>query len=595
MDPQEKVRNLRHTLSHVLAHAVLNLYGPKVKFGIGPVIESGFYYDFEFPKPISDADLPKIEEEMQRLIKKNLEMKQETHHLAQALDMMKKAGQTFKEELLKEIQKGEREKVKGVKKGEVSFYRLGDFLDLCKGGHIKNTSEIPQDSFKLLNLAGAYWKGSEQNPMLTRIYAAAFTTKKELDEYLKLVEEAKKRDHKKLGPKLELFIFHETSPGMPYWLPKGVIIYNELVNFWRQEHRARRYQEIVSPLLNKKELYVTSGHFEHYWQDMFVVKSVEGVEYGVKAMNCPNAMVVFGSKLRSYKDLPLRLSDTDTLHRDELSGTLNGLLRVREFRQDDAHIFVTEEQIGEEYERIFEIVERFYSLFEMSYTFRLGTRPEKFLGDAKTWGKAEDTLKIILKKSGKKFTIEEKEGAFYGPKVDILMKDALGRDWQMGTIQLDFQQPRRFKLEYIDAKGKKQTPIAIHRVIYGSLERFIGILIEHFAGAFPLWLAPVQVAILPISDELNDYAQKIVSDLRFKIYDLRIEVDQRSESVGRKIREAELQKIPYMLIVGKKEKETGTISVRQRGEKDLGVMKIDKFAEKITKEIETKTPSLSPP
>ncbi len=593
MDKEEKLHNLRHTLAHVLAHAVLNLYGKSVKFGIGPDIDNGFYYDFEFPKPISEEDLPKIETEMKKLLQKKQDVKPEIYPIAKALEMMKAAGQTFKIELLKEIEKGEREKVKGVKAGEVSFYRLGDFLDLCKGGHLKSTSEIPADAFKLLNLAGAYWKGTESNPMLTRIYAAAFESKKELEEYLNLLEEAKKRDHKKLGPQLELFMFHETSPGMPYWLPKGVILYNELVNFWRAEHRERNYQEIVSPLLNKKQLYVTSGHYEHYWQDMFVIKSTEGEEYGVKAMNCPNAMVVFGSKLRSYKDLPLRFSNTDTLHRDELSGTLSGLFRVREFRQDDAHIFVTEEQIGEEYERIFEIVERFYSMFGLAYTFRLGTRPEKFLGDTKTWDKAEETLKKILKKSGKEFTIEEGEGAFYGPKVDILMRDALLRDWQMGTIQLDFQQPKRFKLEYIDGKGRKQIPIAIHRVIYGSLERFIGILIEHFAGAFPVWLSPVQVAILPISDELNKYAEKVANFLSSSPLRgegrVRVTVDNRSESIGKKIREAEMQKIPYMLIVGGKERENNTISVRQRGEKDLGEMKIEKFLERIEKEIKTKT------
>lgn len=586
---EDELFKIRHTLAHILAHAVLNLYGDKVKFGIGPVIEHGFYYDFELPQALSPADLPAIEKEMKALLKNGLTMEKETHHMAAAVKMLRKSGQNYKLELLKEIASGQRAAVKGLKKDEVTFYKIGAFLDLCRGGHVKSTDEIPIDGFRLTHLAGAYWKGDERNQMLTRIYAAAFASKKELADYLALLAEAEKRDHKKLGVELELFMFHHTAPGMPYWLPKGVMLYQELINFWRNEHRARGYQEIVSPLLNKKELYVISGHYEHYWQDMFVVKDADDEEYGIKAMNCPNAMVVYASKLHSYRDLPLRLSDTDPLHRNELSGTLNGLLRVREFRQDDAHIFVTEDQIGEEFEKIFEIVERFYSIFKMEHSYRLGTRPKEFLGDAATWDKAEATLEKILKASKKKFTITEGDGAFYGPKVDILMKDTLGRDWQMGTIQLDFQQPRRFKLEYTDSKGEKQTPVVIHRVIYGSLERFIGILIEHFAGAFPLWLAPVQIAILPISDDLNDYANEVSKKLQATSYKLRIDLDARSESIGKKIRDAEKQKIPYMLIVGKREKQNRTVSVRGRGEKDLGAMDIEKFISKIEKEIETKS------
>lgn len=576
---QDKLHNLRHTLAHILAHAVQNLYGNKVKFGIGPVIDTGFYYDFEFPSPISDADLPRIEKEMKKLIQKNLKMEKVELTPAEIKKHFK--DQPYKQELMKEL---------GI--GEATFYRIGDFLDLCRGGHVESSSEIPADAFKLTHVAGAYWKGSEKNPMLTRIYAAAFESKQELDNFLKMREEAEKRDHKKLGPALELFMFHETAPGMPYWLPKGVALYQELVKFWREEHKARGYQEIVSPLLNKKELYIISGHYEHFWQDMFVVKTDEGEEYGLKAMNCPNAMVVFGSKPRSYRDLPLRFSDTDPLHRNEFSGTLNGLLRVREFRQDDAHIFVTEDHVGDEYKKIFEIVERFYSIFGMEYSYRLGTRPKEFMGDIKTWDKAEETLNDILDKSKKKFTVAEGDGAFYGPKVDILMKDALGRDWQMGTIQLDFQQPKRFGLEYAASDGSRKTPAVIHRVVYGSLERFIGIMIEHFAGAFPVWLAPVQVMVLPISDEVNQYAQKIIADLirlRRKIADLRIELDDRNETIGKKIREAELNKIPYMLIVGKKEQQQKTVSVRQRGERDLGAMPLSKFLDRIKAEIEKKS------
>ena len=569
------IEHIRHSLAHLLAAAVMELW-PDAKRAIGPAIENGFYYDFQFSKPISDADLPKIEKKMRQILP--TWDKFEKHELSAAAAKKEYPDNPFKHELIDEF---------AVTDKKLSFYKSGNYWDLCRGGHVESAKEIIPDAFKLTHLAGAYWRGSEKNPMLTRIYGLAFGAKKELDEYLKMVEEAKKRDHKKLGPELELFMFHETAPGMPYWLPKGVAIYNELVNFWREEHAGRGYQEIVSPLINKKELYVTSGHFEHYWADMFTIKTDEG-EYGIKAMNCPNAMIVFGSKLRSYNDLPLRLSDTDTLHRHERSGTLNGLLRVREFRQDDAHVFVTEDQIGEEYEEIFKIVERFYSIFGMKYSFRIGTRPEKFMGEAKTWDKAEKTLENILKKSNTNYEVAKGDGAFYGPKIDILMKDTLGREWQMGTVQLDFQQPQRFKLEYTDSDGKKKTPVAIHRVIYGSLERFIGILIEHFAGAFPLWLAPVQVMVLPISDEQNKYANSIIENCKLEIENLRIEIDARSESIGKKIREAEKQKIPYMLIVGKKELESKEVSVRQRGQKDLGSMKFEKFAEKLRKEIETK-------
>ena len=567
---------IRHSLAHLLAAAVLELW-PQAKPTIGPAIDTGFYYDFDFKKPISEEDLPKIEKKMREILKTWEKFTGKKVSKKEALKYF--ADNPFKRELVEEIStKGE----------DITFYTSGKFTDLCRGGHVSSAKEISEQSFKLTSIAGAYWRGSEKNPMLTRIYGAAFQTKQELEDYLKQALEAKKRDHRLLGPKLELFMFHETSPGMPYWLPKGVAIYNELINFWREDHRARGYQEIVSPLLNKKELYVTSGHYEHYWDSMFTAKTKEGEEYGVKAMNCPNAMVVFGSRPRSYKDLPLRLSDTDTLHRNELSGTLSGLLRVREFRQDDAHIFVTEDQIGEEYDNIFQIVERFYSIFGIEYSYRLGTRPESYLGDVKTWNKAEATLEQILKKNKKPYTVAEKDGAFYGPKVDILIKDVIGREWQLGTIQLDFQQPRRFELEYIAADGKKKTPVVIHRVIYGSLERFIAILIEHFAGAFPLWLAPVQVVILPISDEQNGYAEKVASELRTTVRGLRLEIDDRSESIGRKIRDAELLKIPYMLIVGKKEVQEKTVSLRQRGEKDLGAMKLEKFVDKIRKEIETK-------
>jgi threonyl-tRNA synthetase len=588
----EKLHNLRHSLAHILASAVVEMF-PKAKLGIGPVIENGFYYDFLLPRPLTPEDLAKIEKRMRELVKQRLPFEREEMTIGEAKTYFSQADQPFKVELVNDIEKfgttvfDQIENLQALPTPKppttVSLYKTGKFTDLCRGGHVKTTAEIDTQSFKLNKMSGAYWRGDQTKPQLQRIYGLAFESKNELDEFLKLQEEAEKRDHKKLGPKLGLFMFHHTAPGMPYWLPKGVAVYNQLINFWREEHNQRNYHEIVSPLLNKKELYQTSGHYEHYWEDMFTVKTKDYEEYGIKAMNCPNAMVVFGSALRSYKDLPLRLSDTDTLHRNEISGALNGLLRVREFRQDDAHCFVTEEQIGSEYEEIFKIVKKFYSIFDLEYSFRLGTRPDSFMGEKETWDKAEKTLMDILKKSKKKFTVAEKDGAFYGPKVDILMKDFLGREWQMGTIQLDFQQPKRFELEYIAADGTKKTPVAIHRVIYGSLERFIGILIEHYAGAFPIWLAPVQAKILPISDKLNKYAKGVLEEL--KEAGIRAELDDRAESVGKKIREAEMEKVPYMLILGEKEAKAKSISVRGRNQKDLGVMKIDKFIKRVTKEI----------
>ena len=563
----------RHTLAHLLAQAVLEHY-PNAQLTLGPAIDNGFYYDIDFgPEKISDTDFPKLEATMRKHLPTWKEFTSEKVSKDKALAQF--GGNEYKAELIGEIEgRGE----------DMTLYTCGGFTDLCRGGHVEHpATEIDPDSFSLDRVAGAYWSGDEENPMLTRIYGLAFDTKEELDAYRTQREEARARDHKILGPKFELFMFHHTAPGMPYWLPKGVLLYNELVQFWREEHQRREYQEIASPLLNKKELYVTSGHYEHFWPDMFTVKTTENEEYGVKAMNCPNAMIVFGSKTRSYRDLPLRLSDTDTLHRNELSGTLNGLLRVREFRQDDAHIFVAEEDIGAEYKRVFEIVERFYSIFGMSYTFRLGTRPESFMGEISTWDKAEAALKQILEASGKEYFVLAGDGAFYGPKVDIVMKDVLGREWQMGTIQLDFQQPARFKLEYAAADGTQKTPVAIHRVIYGSMERFIGILIEHYAGAFPLWLSPVQVRVLPVSEKHNSYAQEILSEL--KAANIRAEVDDSNETLGKKIRAGKTEKIPYLLVVGDKEVEAKTVSVESRDKGKLDAVSVADFVAKASEEI----------
>jgi threonyl-tRNA synthetase len=569
---RDHLDHLRHSTAHLLAAAVMELW-PDTKRTIGPAIANGFYYDFAFSQPISEDDLPKIEAKMHDILPtwQGFARREVTKEEA----LKEYQGNEFKQELINEF---------AADGQTLTFYKSGNYEDLCRGGHADDMDELKH--FKLLSLAGAYWRGSEKNPMLTRIYGTAWPTAEALQAYLTMLEEAKKRDHRKLGPQLDLFFFHETSPGMPYWLPKGVVIVNELVNFWREEHKKRGYQEIVSPLLNKKELYEISGHWDHYREDMFIAKTDEGEVYGVKPMNCPNAMVVFGSKLRSYRDLPLRLGDTDTLHRAERSGTLNGLLRAREFRQDDAHIFVTPDQIASEYQNIFAIVERFYSIFGLDYSFRLGTRPEKFLGEKKTWDEAEATLKTILQATGRDYFIEEGDGAFYGPKVDILMKDSLGRDWQMGTIQLDYQLPQRFGLTYVDADGKQQTPITIHRVVYGSLERFIGILTEHYAGAFPVWLAPVQAMIIPISDKHLEYAAKVESTLADQ--GVRVEVDQRNESMGAKIRDAQLQKIPYMVVVGDKEQAEQTVAVRSREGAKQEVLHLGDFLDRITQQISSK-------
>ena len=572
----ERLTNLRHSCAHLMAAAVMELW-PHARRTIGPSIENGFYFDFDFgDSKITDGDLPHIEAKMHEILPgwKNFER----HELDTDAAKKKYPGNVYKYELIDEF---------AAEGQKLTFYKSGQYWDLCRGGHVEHPDRELKH-FKLLSLAGAYWRGNEKNKMLTRIYGTVFPTKKELEDHLNMLEEAKKRDHRKIGPALELFMFHQTSPGMPYWLPNGLIIYNELVKFWREDHVKRGYKEIASPLINKKELYVTSGHFEHYWENMFISKTADEGEYGIKAMNCPNAHVVFGSKTRSYRDLPLRLSDTDTLHRYELSGTLNGLLRVREFRQDDAHIYVTEDQIDSEYLEVFEIIKRFYSIFNIPYSFRLGTRnPDNFMGEISTWDKAEASLKEILEKSGVEYFVLEGDGAFYGPKVDILMKDVLGREWQMGTVQLDFQQPLRFKLEYIDKDGQGKTPICIHRVVYGSLERFIGILIEHFAGVFPVWLSPVQVVVLPISDKHSGYAKKVQEQLMGK--GIRSELDSRNEPLNARIRDAQLQKIPYMLVVGDNEIKNSTVSERGRSGKNYGEIKTNKFIADIKEEIASRS------
>ncbi len=592
-----ELNNIRHSFAHVLALAVKRLY-PGVRFGIGPVTEHGFYYDFDFTTAQGspgEEDLPRIESEMKKILAEELEFRSQEIDADEARTLMQ--DQPYKLELIddlitygttdaSEIKKLKTDEASGANKADITLYTIGEFTDLCRGGHVESTKELNKDAFVLSAIAGAYWRGSEKNPQMTRIYGFAFETKKELAAHKDLLEEAQKRDHKKLGLKLGLFMFHETSPGMPYWLPKGLRLYNELVRFWREEHERLGYEEIASPLINKSDLWETSGHWEYYKDDMFIANMGENEVYGVKPMNCPNAMVVFQHRQVSYKDLPLRLSDTDRLHRYERSGTLNGLLRVRSFQQDDSHNFVTEEMIESEYQHILEVAERFYSLFGLEYSLRLGTRPDDFMGDPAVWDKAEASLKKILEASGKKYAVLEGDGAFYGPKIDILMNDALGREWQMGTIQLDFQLPQRFGLTYTDESGEKKTPVVIHRVIYGSLERFIGILIEHFAGAFPVWLSPVQAVVLPISEKQNDYGSEVLESL--KESGIRAEMPAADETLGKRIREAELQKVPYILVVGDNEKEAGTVTVRECGTDQQETMRTDAFLQSVQKKIDSK-------
>ncbi len=561
-----------HTTSHIMAQAIKRLF-PNVKLAIGPAIENGFYYDFDVEKPFSEEDLLKIEEEMKKIIKENYPIERFTLPRNEALKLMEEKQEPYKVELIQDLPEGE----------EISFYRQGEFTDLCAGPHLDATGNVK--AIKLLSSSGAYWRGDEHNKMLQRIYGISFPKASQLEEYITMIEEAKKRDHRRLGKELELFFFDETAPGMAYWLPKGFTMLNTLIEFWRKEHQKRGYQEFSAPQLNSSVLWKTSGHWDHYKEDMFVLEDIDGNEQALKPMNCPNSIRIYQSKLRSYKDLPLRFNDVDIIHRNEKSGQLNGLFRVRMFRQDDSHNYVTEEQIGNEIKEIVEIANKIYGIFGLEYQLTLSTRPDDFLGEIETWDRAEADLKKVLNElcGENNYRINEKDGAFYGPKIDIKMKDCLGREWQMGTIQLDFQLPGRFNLSYIDKEGNKKTPIMIHRAILGSFERFLGIITEHFAGAFPMWLAPVQVKVLSIADAHIDYAKQVKEKLEEK--GIRVELDDRSEKIGYKIREAQLQKIPYMLIIGDKEIQNNAVGVRSRKDGDIGQMKLEQFIEKAEEEI----------
>lgn len=562
-----------HTTSHIMAQAVKRLF-PEAKVTIGPAIDNGFYYDFDVEKPFSEEDLKAIEEEMQKIIKEDLEIERFELPREEAIKFMEEREEPYKVELIKELPEGE----------VISFYKQGDFTDLCRGPHLPTTGAVK--AVKLLSSSGAYWRGDEHNKMLQRIYGISFPKASQLEEYLHMIEEAKKRDHRKLGKELELFFFDETAPGMAYWMPKGFKMMNILIDLWRKEHEKRGYLEFSGPQLNSSELWKTSGHWDHYKEDMFVLTDSDGKEQALKPMNCPNAIKIFASKLRSYKDLPLRFNDIDVIHRNEKSGQLNGLFRVRMFRQDDSHNFITEDQIGSEIKDIIEIARYLYGIFGLDFELTLSTRPDDYMGDIELWNKAEANLRDVLDElCGKdQYRINEGDGAFYGPKIDIKMKDCLGREWQMGTVQVDFQLPLRFNLSYIDSDGEKKTPILIHRALFGSFERFIGIITEHFAGAFPVWLAPVQVKVLPISDNQKEYAEKVVE--RLLAEGIRVELDDRQEKIGYKIREAQLSKVPYMLILGEKEVEAGTVGVRARKAGDIGAMSIDDFIRKIKDEVE---------
>lgn len=569
-DDNEGKQVFWHSASHILAQAVKRLY-PQAKLAIGPAIENGFYYDFD-DLNISEQDLEKIENEMKKIIKENQKFTRKVISKEQALDLFK--NEPYKLELINDLD----DKV-------ISIYSNGDFVDLCRGPHVVSTGVIK--AVKLTKLAGAYWRGDSNNKMLTRIYGIAFPSEEQLKQYLHFIEEAQKRDHRKLGKQLRLFSLHEEGPGFPFWLPRGMVIFNTLIDFWREEHRKAGYVEIKTPIMLNKALWVRSGHWDNYRENMYLTK-VDNEEFAIKPMNCPGGMLVYKEEVHSYKELPLRVGEIGLVHRHELSGVLSGLFRVRAFHQDDAHIFMRPDQIKDEILGVLQLADKFYSIFGLDYHLELSTRPEKSIGTDEQWEQATTALEQALKATGLDYKVNEGDGAFYGPKIDIHIKDAIGRTWQCGTIQLDMSLPERFDLTYMGEDGEnKHRPVMIHRVIYGSLERFIGILIEHFAGKFPLWLAPEQVRVIPVSNNFNDYAEEVYK----KLFDLgfRVEKDFRDETVSKKIRDAQLMKVNYIIVVGEKEKSTNTVNVRDgRENKVLGQLNLDDFIASMKKEIEEK-------
>jgi threonyl-tRNA synthetase len=564
---------LRHSASHVMAQAVKRLY-PEAKLAIGPSIADGFYYDIDFAEPVAAEDLEKIEAEMKKIVKEALPIERFSLPREEAIALMKEKEEPYKVELIEDLPEGE----------EISFYKQGEFTDLCAGPHLMSTKDVGK-AYKLTSIAGAYWRGDEHNKMLTRLYATAFSKKEELEAYLTMIEEAKKRDHRKLGRELGLFMMHEAGPGFPFFLPKGMVLKNTLLEYWREIHKKAGYVEVATPIILNRSLWETSGHWDHYKNNMYTTV-IDEQDYAVKPMNCPGGMLTYASEPRSYRDLPLRMGELGLVHRHEKSGQLHGLMRVRCFTQDDAHIFMTPEQIKDEIMGVAKLIDSVYTLFGFQYHVELSTRPEDSMGSDEDWEMATEGLRSALGELGLDYVVNEGDGAFYGPKIDFHLVDAIGRTWQCGTIQLDFQMPQRFELEYIGADGEKHRPIMIHRVAFGSIERFIGILIEHFAGAFPTWLAPVQVKVLPISDKFMDYARQVTE--RLDQEGIRVELDVRSEKIGYKIREAQMQKVPYMLVVGQKEAEDGVAAVRSRFLGDEGQKPLEEFITSIKAEIESK-------
>lgn len=570
-EEQEGKKAFWHTSAHVLAQAVKRLY-PDTKCAIGPAIENGFYYDFEFSFPFSEENLKEVEEEMKRIVKESLSLQVYEKSKAEAMAYMENAQEDYKLELIRELDDSEK----------ISFYKQGDYEEFCAGPHISNSCQIK--AIKLLSVAGAYWRGNEKNQMLTRIYGISFPKSSELEQYLHMLEEAKARDHRKIGKELGLFVMMDEGPGFPFFLPKGMILKNLLIDYWREIHERNGYREISTPIMLVRELWEQSGHWDHYRENMYT-SVIDDADYAIKPMNCPGGMLVYKSEVHSYRDLPLRMGELGLVHRHEKSGQLHGLMRVRCFTQDDAHIFMREDQVLDEIQGVMRLIDEVYQKFGFSYEIELSTRPEDSIGSDEDWELATDALEKAVQGMNKPYVINEGDGAFYGPKLDFHLKDSIGRTWQCGTIQLDFQLPQRFQIEYVGADGEKHRPIMLHRVVFGSIERFIGILIEHYAGKFPVWLSPVQVKLLPVSEKYSDYAREIALDLRQER--IRVEVDDRDEKLGYKIREARMDKVPYMIIIGEKEKSNKTISVRQRdaepNKQEMGEMQLDRFV-RIVKE-----------
>ena len=552
-----------HTCSHVLAQAMKRLH-PEVKLAIGPAIENGFYYDFDTPEPFSETQLAELEAEMRKICKEKLKLERFELPRAEAIQFMEEKGEPYKVELIHDLPED----------ATISFYKQGEFTDLCAGPHLDSTGRIKGNAIKLTACNAAYWRGDSNRQTLQRIYGIAFPKKDELDEYLARIEEAKKRDHRKLGKELGLFMMTEEGPGFPFFLPRGMVLKNTLIDYWRQVHKRYGYVEISTPIILNQDLWHRSGHWDHYKDNMYTTV-IDGEDYAVKPMNCPGGMLVYKNEPHSYRDLPLRMAELGLVHRHEMSGALHGLFRVRCFTQDDAHIFMTPDQMKEEIKGVVRIFDEIYSTFGLTYQIELSTMPEDHMGEEKVWQFAEETLQAAIQEMGKDFILNPGDGAFYGPKLDFHLADSLGRTWQCGTIQLDFQMPERFELEYVGEDGEKHRPVMIHRALLGSIERFIGVITEHFAGAFPTWLSPVQVKVLPITDRAAAYADQVAAQLDQAGY--RVEVDHRNEKIGKKIREAQLEKIPYMLVVGDKEAESGQVAVRARSKGDLGAMDFAAF------------------